>query len=404
MRVNPAVFKAYDIRGTYGRDFDAAFAQRLGQRIASHLKDGALVVGRDVRSTSDELAYAVIDGAMHTGARVIDAGELSSPQLYWAVRALDAAGGIMITASHNAGTDNGFKVISRGGEVIGGHQLRQIYDSPGRAHRTTGALEYYDAVPGYADAVAYAAGWQGGRELRLSIEAPQSVLRVLERMGPIAPDHGLAARFDSDGDRVAFYDGGVQVPAEFVMLLLAERMGLSPLVLDLRFSRIVRERLTKQHIPYTISRVGRLYLTEAMRATGAAFGGETSGHFFWKEFGGMEAPELTLLRIYTIVAESRYSLHDLVAPYRKYFKSEEVNLPAKDVKHANQMAEALVSKFPGCQVERTDGVTVDCWEKDGFWCNARPSNTEALLRVVVEAKKKDLLEQKLSEVRAALAG
>lgn len=397
-KVNPEVFKAYDIRGVFGTDFDAAFAQRLGERIVSHTKAHTLVVGRDRRGSSDELAYAAIDGALYAGARVVDVGELSSPQFYFAIRALDAQGGIMVTASHNPDRDNGFKVIGRHGEVVGGERLRQIFDSPGGGHRKGGNLEYYDAVPGYADAVAYAAGWTGGRELRLSIQAPESVLRVLGRLGPIAPDHGLAAKFDADGDRIVFYDEGQAVPADLVFLLLAERIGLSPLVLDLRFSRIVRERLEKLALPYAISRVGRLYLTEAMRAASAALGGEMSGHYYWKQFGGMEAPELTLLLVHGIVGEGRYSLGDLVAPYRKYFKSEERAVPVKDRKHAQQILETLPRTFSGQIVDRTDGITLDAWDSAGWWVNARLSNTEPIIRIVAEAKRKDLLEQVLAEV------
>jgi phosphomannomutase len=400
--VNPGVFHTYDIRGTFRRDFDVEFAQRLGARVAAYLKADTIVIGRDQRASSDELAYAVIDGALQSGARVVDVGELASPQCYWAIRALGAAGGIMVTASHNPARENGFKVIGRNGEIIGGEHLRQIYDSPGTGHRSGGAVEYFDAVPGYADAIAYAAGWQGGRELRLAVEGPPSILRVLERMGPIALDHGLAARFDSDGDRVTFYDAGVPVPAEWVFLLLAERLHLAPLVFDLRFSRAIRERLDKRRIPYTLSRVGRLALTEAMRATGAGMGGETSGHLYWKEFGGMEAPELTLLRVYSLIAESRYALSDLIAPYRRYYKGDEVAVPIRDNKQARHLMEHIARSFPGCLVDRLDGITLDCWKDTGWWANIRPSHTEPLLRVTVEAKTKKMLNHMISQLQEIL--
>ncbi|HTP57070.1 MAG TPA: hypothetical protein VMJ72_02235, partial [Candidatus Paceibacterota bacterium] len=214
--VNPAVFRAYDIRGVYGEDFDATFAQRLGRHLAAHLGGGTMIVGRDGRATSPVIAHAVADGCMYAGSHVVDIGEVSSPQFYWAVRSLGAAGGIMVTASHNPSSDNGFKAVARHGElldVLGGHELRQIYDSHGGAHGAGGALETRDVIGDYAAAVAYAADWRGGTELACAIEAPRPVSRVLERLGPVAPDDGFAARFDADGDRVTFFDHGRALPA-----------------------------------------------------------------------------------------------------------------------------------------------------------------------------------------------
>src|SRR5512135_473182 len=123
--VNPAIFRAYDIRGAYGLDFDAAFASRMARHLAAHLGAEAMVVGRDGRVSGPELAHAVIDGFLAAGVHVMDIGEVSSPQFYWAVRTLGASGGIMVTASHNPGADNGFKAVVRRGtllDVVGGHE------------------------------------------------------------------------------------------------------------------------------------------------------------------------------------------------------------------------------------------------------------------------------------------
>ena len=398
-KVNPEIFRAYDVRGIYGKDYDEAFAQRLGARTVAYLKAATIVVGRDLRDSSDELAYAVIDGAIHAGATVVDVGELSSPQFYWAIRALGAQGGIMVTASHNPPTYNGFKVIGRDGEVIGGGHLRQIYDSAGHGHRTGGKVEYRDIVPDYADAVAYASGWKGGTELRIAVDGPPSVSRVLSRLGPIAPDGGMAAKLDPDGDRIQFYADGEAIAADFIFLLLAEQFRLAPVAFDLRFSRIVRERLDKAKTRYAVSRVGRLALSEGMRAIGAALGGEMSGHFYWKEFGGMESPELTLIRVLQATGQDPARLQELLKPYRTYAKSEEMSVPLRDKKHAASVLEHAATAYPGCVADRTDGITLDCWDKRGFWFNIRPSNTEPLMRVVVEAKEKNLLDRRVQEVQ-----
>ena len=247
----------------------------------------------------------------------------------------------------------------------------------------------------YAAAVAYAAKWNGGTELRLSVDAPDAVLSVLKRFGPIAPDHGLASKFDTDGDRIVFYEDGTLIPADFVFLLLAEQLKLSPVVFDTRFSRIVKERLTARKTAYSVSRVGRLFITEAMHSTGAALGGEISGHYYWKEMGGVECPELTLLRVYSIVSVSGRSLSELVAPYRMLFKSDEISFPVRDRKHATSVLRAISAHYADGVQSEVDGLTVEYPE---WWMNVRPSNTEPMLRLVVEANKKDLLESELAEI------
>ena len=401
--LKPELFRAYDVRGAYPGAFDSTFAQRLAGRVAQWLKAGTIVIGRDSRASSDELAYACIDGAVYAGANVIDVGVISTPQFYWAIRSLGAVGGIMVTASHNALTDNGFKVIATRGEnleVVGGAVLRQVFDSPAYEGTSKGSVTYQSISDGYGAAVSYAAGWKGGTELALAVDGPDAVRSVLARCGPIAPDARVGVRFDTDGDRVAFFDEGVQIPADFIFLLLAEQLKLSPLVFDLRFSRVVRTRLTGRSVPFTISKVGRLAITEAMHKTHAAFGGELSGHYYWREFGGMESPEFTTLRAYQLLQKSGRTLSELVAPYRTLYKSEEISIPVRDQKHANAIIEKLAQHYREATQDRTDGLTVEFEE---WWFNIRPSNTEALVRLVVEADKKDLLDHVVGEVQG-LAG
>lgn len=409
--VNPGIFRAYDVRGVWRTDFDAEFAQRLGAAVAGYLKAETLIVSRDARMSSDELAYAVIDGVLHTGCRVIDIGTVSSPQFYWAINDLDADGGIMVTASHNPDQHNGFKVNGRRAQVIGGALIRQIYDGYTVNHGAAGALETADVIPGYAAAIRKAVRWEGTHPMQCSVDAPESVRRGIELIARIAPDDRLAARFDADGDRIVFFEDGVQVPAEWIFLLLAEHLKLSPLVHDLRFSKTVTERLAARGARTHISKVGRLNIAEAMKDFSAEFGAELSGHYYFGAFHGMEAPEVVLLQVATLCAKSGKRLHDLIAPYRKYHKSEEMQIPLKDRKAAAKALEYIEKKYPYCKNHRTDGLTVDCWDTPtpdgrhpaGWWFNIRPSNTEPLMRIVIEAKEKDLLEQKLAEVMGALS-
>lgn len=397
-----SIFRSYDIRGSYPGDFDTQFAQRFGARVTQWLPTGPIIIGRDARATSDELAYAVVDGALYTGAQIIDVGVVSTPQFYWAIRSRGATGGIMITASHNPAQDNGFKVIaSRGGvlEVVGGDVLRQIVDVHEHGAATKGTIEFASVLEGYAAAVAYAASWQGGRELVTSCDGPQAVQAVLERLGPIATSDTLAVRFDADGDRVNFFESGQQIPSDFIFLLLAEYYGYAPLVFDLRFSKTLRQRLDARRVPYEVSAVGRVQLTQAMHRLGAQFGGETSGHFYWKEFGGMECPELTMLRVLEIMRSSKQSLTSLTAPYRLYAKSEELTVPLADRKHADSLMRVLQQKYEDAHITHVDGVTI---EYEEWWCTVRPSNTEPLLRIVVEAINKKILDQAIEEVMKIL--
>ncbi len=396
--LNPEIFRAYDIRGLYGTDFDAAFAQRMGTAFAEHLR-GPLVIARDARRSSDDLAYAFIDGAVHAGAHVFDIGETTSPQFYWAVRARGAAGGVIITASHNPTEYNGLKLVMRRGdhlEVIGGDQVRQIFDGAAHAHRATGSIESADTTADYAAAIAYAAQWRGGQELRCAVDAPAAELRILERLGPIAPDDGFAVRLDTDADRINFFIRGSELPVDAVFLALVEGYALSPVVFDLRFSRIVRETLDRRGATYALSRVGRLYLARAMQEHRAQLGAELSGHYYWKTMGGMECPELTLLKLYQLCDGDPTRLWESLAPYRRYVRSPELNIPLRDRKHAHRIIEQLAQQFPDGIQDHTDGLSVDYPE---WWFNIRPSNTEPVMRLVVEANSKELLDLKVGELR-----
>ncbi len=405
--VQPGIFRAYDVRGKYPEEINEQVARRLGAHLAAYLRADTFIVGHDARPGSDALATDVIEGAMGTGAHVRDIGEVSTPQFQWATRARDAVGGIMVTASHLPESQNGFKAVARRGdvlEVIGGDQLRQIFDSQeGEMQRGTVTRE--SVFADYAAAVAYAAAWKGGTELRISIDAPAAVQRVLERLGPIAPDASLAARCDADGDRIAFFLHGIAVPADHIFLLLTEQLHLAPVVFDLRFSKLVHERLDHANVRYAVSRVGRLYLSLAMRQRGAAFGGEISGHYYWSAMGGMESPELTLLQVLNVCGGDAHRLDELLRPYDRYAKSPEISLPIRDRKQASAVMAQLERRYAGCRMDKQDGLTVDCWDghlstrpEDGFWFNIRPSNTEPLLRLIVESKEKDLLQQRVAEV------
>lgn len=399
---SPYIFKAYDIRGIYGTDFDAKFAQRLGSQLASYFSPGIFLLGQDGRNSSEPLAYAVADGALHAGAQVIRLGHVSTPQFQWALRAYGARGGVMVTASHNPGEYNGFKVIGSTEGIMGGDRLRQLWDAHEFTHRSGGTLEERDPIPEYAAAIAYLAQWSRGTVIRATLDVPPPVARAFGLLSPIAPDSACAVRCDTDGDRLALFAHGRHIAPEAITLALIEGYALQPIIGDLRFSRALSERLAIRNIPFIRNKVGRLHMIEGMQKHHARLGSELSGHYYWSDMANMESPELTFLRLYTVIDGDVGRLTSLASEHLRYIRSDEINLPVRDRKHGDAALQSVERHFQSCAFDYLDGITVDCWDR-GFWFNVRSSNTEPVLRLIVEAKEKDLLDHQIAEVRKLIA-
>lgn len=400
MRANPAIFRAYDIRGVYEKDFDAAFAFRLGNALAVSWGAKHLVVGRDGRSSSQELAEQVIAGAQAAGASVTWIRQCSAPVFYYAVDASGAGGGIMVTASHNPGQYNGFKVEKHGATLVGGAELKDILDATEPALGGSGVLQEQDFISSYAEKIVAISGISGPKTV-VGVRAPLAVAETIHAMNRrlglkalVSEPARLMVEFDDDGDRIVFSEDGKPVPADLVFLLLAERLGFRRVVHDLRFSRSVKERLKILGIVATESKVGRLYLHEAMAQADADLGAELSGHFFFRSMGNLEAPELALLYVLHILDGEKRSLTDLTADHRRYFRSDELSLPVKE-----GIFIVLKEKYSDGTISEPDGLTV---EYPDWWFNIRLSNTEPVMRLVVEAKTKELLDQKVSELHEAV--
>lgn len=196
MDFNPTIFRSHEIWGEYGKDFDAAFATRLGNRVASYLKAGTIIVAC---ADSSGPALELKDGAVQAGAQVIDVGYVSGPQLAWTIRQFGARGAIL-SGAH-------IRVFGSDGHTLGGHHLRQIYDSHAPIFRADGSAVSRDIVPEYARAVADLAGWVGA-PIPVTIDAPLSVRQVFECIGAIAPASELAVRFDHHGELAGVYRQG----------------------------------------------------------------------------------------------------------------------------------------------------------------------------------------------------
>lgn len=396
VKANKDIFKAYDVRGVYGVDFDDAFAGAFANKVAAFFGAKTMVVGHDARPSSDDLAASVIRGLEAAGVRVLVIGECSTPLFYHAVNVRAADGGIMVTASHNVEQYNGFKVVGKGATMIAGEDLQRIFEDTPPHEAPGGSHQIDDVRESYADAVIARSGFSR-RDMTIGVQASSVVMPTLRLISAKTGltfvegrTEGLHVEFDDDADRIVFYQDQEKIESDFVFALLAGRLGFRTLVHDFRFSRGAQDALRNPGTRVFVSRVGRLFIHQVMKDQDADFGGEISGHFFFKSFGYLEAPECVLLMVVNIVASSQLSLKELVAPYRTWAKSEEIKLPVNF-----EAFTLLEEKYKDGRIIKIDGLTAAF---DDWWFNLRASNTEPVMKLVVEAKTKELLEDKLREV------
>jgi len=441
-----AVFKSYDIRGLADQQIHKTLAWKVGFATARHLlerlepeeqaepEEQWLIVGHDMRPTSEGLARAVSDGFRAAGAGALVIGEVETPAVYFAVGSLQALGGIMVTASHNPVAYNGFKITGPGcvpvGMKSGLEKIKEIVAGLSDTDRhPTGPLRQHDISSAYLLHVKRFAGEI--RPMRIVLDASNgmaskwvpSLLREciidveplnLERAGrfkhepnPLrevnlqelkarvrASDAALGVCFDGDADRVGFVDeNGDTVSNDLVTALLvpdvlAAEPG-APIIYDLRSSWALREEIEAHGGVPRRERVGHTYLKAAMRETNAPFGGELSGHSYYRDNFFCDNAVITLLKVLTVL--SKYpdrTFSELIRPLRRYHSTGEVNFEVED---KQGMIKRLARTFSDGKVDFLDGVTV---EYEDWWFNCRPSNTEPLLRLCLEAKTPEIRDEK----------
>lgn len=399
--VNPDIFRAYDIRGVFGRDFDANFAEEFGNKIISALDARIVVIGRDSRVSSNEIEKFLLEGVLHAGAHVYEIGICTTPSFYYAVQAKGAGIGIMITASHNPEEYNGFKVIDGQGTIISGTDLGTMYANTDLKREGGGTAEPYGAILEYAEAVARIGGGIG-ETFPVGVKGPKANQLILTKIGEKSGlliqeknSQGLEVVFDDDADRISFFDRKRAIGADFITLLIAQHFGYKRIVHDFRFSRGVRKAFAQLGITAIPSRIGRLALQQNMRSSEADLGAELSGHYYLKEFNGLESPETILLWLRTILQTSGKNLSELIKPYDTWFRTEELSYPLN-----TNAQSAVAERFADGKVSMEDGVYV---EYEDWWFSLRPSNTEPLMRLVVEANSAELLERKLAEITSVIS-
>ena len=433
MPYNPEIFKAYDIRGVYGRDFDLGFAFELGNKLGQLFKAKKLVIGEDVRTSSPVLKTELIHGALQAGFELIDIGLATTPLFYYSVNRLKADGGIMITASHNPAEYNGFKVVKEEAIATEGTELKTIFEASALVKNGQGVVSQADLTDEYVErmlelvalpaqvktkVVIDAAGGAAGpiiKKLLSRINLPGQAIFIdpdgsfsqhppnpLEldaqkhaRIALAQTQADFAVMFDGDADRVIFMTAdGKLVDSDYILLLLSQNITKPTIVYDLRMSHSLVENINKWGGQAIKSRVGHTFIKQLMRKHQADLGGELSGHFPVKDdsWHYSEASILVFLKILKIVEEKQQTLAQLIKPFQKYARSGEINFEIKD---KQSVMKHLEDKYSSGLISHLDGITI---EFNDWWFNVRPSNTEPLLRLVVETNSQLLLEEKVSEI------
>jgi phosphomannomutase len=445
--LDPKVFKAYDVRGLYPAELDEDGAYSIGRAYVEEFGARHIAVGRDMRLSSPSVADAAMRGATDAGSDVVDIGLAGTEMLYFAVGSLDLDGGIAVTASHNPKEYTGMKVVTRGALPVGGESgLLKVRDRALRGfgdvgRRGTVATE--DLLPAYVDRVLSFVDISSVEPMRVVIDAANGMggvmlPPVLERLpidavrcyfepdgsfpnhepNPLLPenrefvvrktldegaDFGVA--FDGDADRGFFVDNtGEFVPGDFATALFAEtilaREPGAKIIYDVRASWAVPETIEQAGGIPLINRVGHAFIKHRMRAEDAAFGGEVSGHYYFRDFCQADSGVIPFLLMLELVSRKGQPLSEILLPYReRFFLTGEINTPVADV--ASKLEELKGRYGAEGVVSELDGVSVDA---DDWHFNVRPSNTEPLLRLNLEARSKELMERKRDELLAVIRG
>ena len=445
--VKPEIFRGYDIRGLYPEEVNEDTARRIGVATVHYLKQQRgsiknIVVGRDMRDSSAPLAKALMDGITSAGVNAVDIGMISTDVTYFAVAKYGYDGSVAVTASHNPAEYNGFKVCREHAMPVGLESgLAKIRDlaihppvagvgSPGKVIKKDIMDEYVEHVHSFVKKIRAmrividAGNGMAGKMVPLIFNGlPCDIIPLYFELDGNFPNHEanplklenlkalqervreenaqLGVAFDGDADRVAFVDekgeavGSDMVTALIAREFLAEDKGAT-VVYDLRSSWVVKEEIERCGGVAYREKVGHAYIKETMRDRNAVFGGELSGHYYFRDNFFADSGMIALIEMLNIFGRKRVSMSNLVAPLKKYYSSGEINFTVED---KDAKIDQLAENFSDGKVDRLDGVTV---EYRDWWFNARKSNTEPRLRLNVEAKTRDLMTTALHRLSAII--
>jgi phosphomannomutase len=451
MKVNPGIFKAYDIRGLYPDEINEDIAREIGRGFIAYLKATRIAVSRDMRVSSPAIAAAFIDGARAQGADVVDYGMLGTDQMYYAVVEDGLEGGAQVTASHNPGGYNGIKMVRAGALPLSGDagigDIRDMIanDRLPAAAATAGGLGTRDILPRYVDKVMSfvdestikrfnvvldaGSGMAGLVAPKLFDRLPCRTTRLCFEIDGTFPNHeanplieenrrditaevvrqkaDIGIAWDGDADRCFFIDGsGDFISGDFVTALLAEAFLLkhpgATVIYDLRASHAVKDTVAKYGGKALMNRVGHAFIKQRMRQEDAIFAGEVTGHYYFKDFYYADNGFIPALLILELMSRKNQSLRDLLQPYReRYFISGEINTKLASMEEVPKKLAAIEARYGDAQLARMDGISVDYPD---WHFNVRGSNTEPLLRLNLEAATPELMERQRDEVLEVIRG
>jgi phosphomannomutase len=451
MSISPSIFKAYDVRALYPSEIDEDGARAIGRAFVAYLNAKRIGVSRDMRLSSPSLAAEFIAGARQQGADVVDYGMNATDMLYFGVARDGLDGGAQITASHNPGEYNGIKMVREGAFPLSGDAgIGDIRDmvvggtipAPSRpqgGHEHVSLLDdYVDRIMGFIDpavikpfnVVLDAGSGMAGlvaprlfarlpcRTTRLCFEIDgrfpnheanplieENRIDITERVIAERADVGIA--WDGDADRCFFLDGtGEFISGDFITALLAEaalrKSPGSPIVYDVRASYAVKDTVTRLGSKALMNRVGHAFMKRRMREENAVFGGEVTGHYYFRDFYHCDNGFIPALLILELMSTKNMTLHDLLAPLRaKYFISGEINTRVSDLASVGARIAALAERYKSGHTYTLDGFSA---EFPDWHFNVRGSNTEPMLRLNLEALTPQLMEQKRDEVLGLIRG
>jgi phosphomannomutase len=445
MTLDPAAFKAYDVRGIYPTAIDEDGAYAVGRAFVEEFEPRRIAVGRDMRTHAPEMAAAVVNGARDGGADVVDIGMVGTEMLYFAVGSLELDGGITVTASHNPKEYSGMKVVRRGALPVGGDTglsaMRERAEAGFGPVTDRGDLKELDIYPDWTKhalsfvdtsaikplrVVLDAANGMGGRMMsallgHLPLDAiecyfepdgsfpnhePNPLLLenrefIVDKVRSEQADLGIA--FDGDADRCFFVDEtGEFIPGDFVTALLAasvlEREPGATIIYDVRASWAVPDTVEAAGGTALMNRVGHAFIKQRMREVDSAFAGEVSGHYYFRDFYQADAGSVPALLMLELVSMRSQPVSEILAPFReKYFLTGEINTRVDDV--ALKLQQVKEQFGAGQEISHLDGVSITAAD---WHLNVRPSNTEPLLRLNLEARSAALMESMRDEVLALL--
>ena len=440
MQVDPSIFRAYDIRGIYPDRLNEAVAYAVGRAFVSFLACAEVVVGRDMRLSSPAIKENLLNGLTDQGADVVDIGMVGTDQYYYACATLGLPG-LMVTASHNPPEYCGFKMVRDMPYLLSGDSgigdLRRLVETDGWGEPTRqGQVREHDFAQGFVHKVLELVDPALLKPLKVVADTGNGMVgpilqQVYDRL-PVEligmyldpdgslPNHGLdpmqpenradlerrvvaegadiGFAFDGDGDRFFVVDDrGRFVPGDFVTALMGcymlERDPGGKIVYDVRCSWAVRDLISAAGGTPLIERVGHSFLKPRIFEEGAVYAGELSGHYYFRDFFGADSGVVPSLVMLEMLSRRGVKLSQLLAPLEmKYFLSSEINSRVED---PAAKIEALAARYGDGQIERIDGISISF---DNWHFNVRPSNTEPLLRLNLEALSQKMMEAKRDEV------